>query len=188
VDGEPAVDEAGRTSAGPSRRSSCSPGTQRRRRLRGQRAIYVIGGSDVAGQPQDSVYWVVPDTTTGDLGDGWQRLDQTDLAQPIAAAPLAGVGSTVFLVSGAGPDGVADSTQRAGLSPEAPFYQLGLFQGLLPGLSIKGEVGQQLGYAVAFTVGIMNFAILVLIGLAYSHQATAKRSHLTALRRPAPVP
>ena len=117
----------------------------------------------------------MPDTTTGDLGDGWQRLEQTDLAQPVAAASLAGVGSTAFLVSGTGTDGVSDSLQRAGLSPEAPFYQLGLFGATLPGLSIKGEVGQQLGYINALTVGLINFAILVLIGLAFSHQATTKR-------------
>ena len=45
----------------------------------------------------------------------------------------------------------------------------------LPGLSIKGEVGQQLGYLNAMGVGMLNFAILVLIGLAFSHQATTKR-------------
>jgi hypothetical protein len=138
-------------------------------------AIYVIGGVDTGGQPQESVYWVVPDTATGDLPSGWQRLSQTDLAQPLAAASLAGVGSTAFLVSGAGADGISDSLQRAGLSPEAPFYQLGLFGATLPALSIKGEVGQQLGYINAMTVGLINFAVLVLIGLAFSHQATTKR-------------
>jgi hypothetical protein len=151
-------------------------------------AIYVIGGVDTEGQPQESVYWVVPDTATGDLGSGWQRLSQTDLAQPLAAASLAGVGSTAFLVSGAGADGISDSLQRAGLSPEAPFYQLGLFGATLPALSIKGEVGQQLGYINAMTVGLINFAVLVLVGLAFSHQATTKRiiSRLSGGRLKAP--
>jgi hypothetical protein len=36
-------------------------------------------------------------------------------------------------------------------------------------------VGQQLGYLNAMGVGMLNFAILVLIGLAFSHQATTKR-------------
>jgi hypothetical protein len=138
-------------------------------------SIYVMGGLDADGQPQDSVYWVVPDTVTGDLPNGWQRLDQTDLSAPVSAAPLAGMGSTAFLIGGRGPDGPSDSLQRAGLSPEAPFYQLGLFGATLPGLSIKGEVGQQLGYLNAMGVGMLNFAILVLIGLAFSHQATTKR-------------
>ena len=44
-------------------------------------SIYVIGGVDADGQPQDTVYWVVPDTN-GDLASGWQQLDQTDLAAP----------------------------------------------------------------------------------------------------------
>jgi hypothetical protein len=138
-------------------------------------AVYVMGGLDASGQPQDSVYWVVPDTTTGDLTGGWQRLDQTDLAQPIASAPIAGLGSTAFIFGGRDADGPADSLQRAGLSPQAPFYQLGLFGATLPGLAIKGEVGQQLGYMNAMGAGMLNFAILVLIGLAFSHQATTKR-------------
>jgi hypothetical protein len=189
VDGEPAVDEAGRTLGWAVAQEQLLP--EARSDAAGfvaNGAIYVIGGSDVDGQPQDSVYWVVPDTITGDLGDGWQRLDQTDLALPIAAASLTGVGSTAFLVSGAGPDGISDALQRAGLSPEAPFYQLGLFGATLPGLSIKGEVGQQLGYAAAVTVGLINFGILVLIGLAYSHQATTKRliSRLSGGRLPVP--
>ncbi len=176
VDGEPAVDETGRARGWAVAQEQLLP--EARADAVGfvaNSAIYVIGGVDTDDQPQASVYWVTPDTTTGDLGDGWQRLEQTDLAQPVAAASLAGVGSTAFLVSGTGTDGVSDSLQRAGLSPEAPFYQLGLFGATLPGLSIKGEVGQQLGYINAFTVGLINFAILVLIGLAFSHQATTKR-------------
>jgi len=138
-------------------------------------AIYVIGGVDAQGQPQESVYWVVPDTATGDLNGGWQRLEQTDLDQPIAASPIAGLGSTAFLFGGRTADGISDSLQRAGLSPQAPFYQLGLFGATLPGLSIKGQVGQQLGLLAAMGVGMLNFAVLVLIGLAFSHQAATKR-------------
>jgi hypothetical protein len=138
-------------------------------------AVYVIGGLGADGQPQDSLYWVVPDGTTGDIPDGWQRLEQTDLPAPLAGAPLAGLGSTAFLIGGTGADGLSDGMMRAGLSPEAPFFQLGLFGATLPALSIKGEVGQQLGYIIAFTVGLTNFAILILIGLAFSHQAATKR-------------
>jgi hypothetical protein len=137
-------------------------------------SIYVFGGVDANGQPHDSVYWVVPDTN-GDLASGWQSLDQTNLAVPLSGAPIAGVGSTVFLLGGRDAGGISDSLQRAGLSPETPFYQLGFFGATLPGLSIKGEIGQQLGYIVAFGVGMTNFVILILVGIAFSHQAETRR-------------
>jgi hypothetical protein len=138
-------------------------------------SLYVIGGSDAEGRPQESVFWVVPDAATGDITGGWQRLEQTDLPGPLSAAPMAGVASTAFLFGGTDEEGLSDGLMRAGLSPQAPFYQLGLFGATLPGLAIKGEVGQQLGYLAAMGAGMTNFAVLVLIGLAYSHQATTKR-------------
>jgi hypothetical protein len=138
-------------------------------------SLYDMGGLDADGQPQESLYWVVPNGTSGDVPEGWQRLEQTDLPSAIAGAPVAGLGSTAFLFGGTDAAGLSDGLMRAGLSPAAPFYQLGLFGATLPGLSIKGEVGQQIGYINAMTVGLINFAILVLIGLAFSHQATTKR-------------
>lgn len=137
-------------------------------------SIYVIGGVDDTGQPQESLYWVVPDAANGDLGD-WQRLEQTDLSVPTAGAPLASVASTTFIMGGITPDGLTAGLMRAGLSPQAPFFQLGLFGATLPALSIKGEVGQQLGYINAMSVGMANFVILVLVGLAYSHRAATRR-------------
>jgi hypothetical protein len=138
-------------------------------------SIYVIGGVDGTGAAQDSVYWIVPDATTGDLPGGWQRLDASDLPGPVTGAPIAGVGSTTFTFGGETTDGLSDGLLRANLSPQSPFFQLGLFGATLPALSIKGQVGQQLGYIVAAGVATANFVILVLIGLAYSHQATTKR-------------
>ncbi len=72
-------------------------------------------------------------------------------------------------------EGISDGLQRAGISPEAPFFQLGIFGATLPGLSIKGEIGQQLGYMAAFGVGLANFVILILVGIAFSHQAATRR-------------
>ena len=141
-------------------------------------AIYVIGGVDEAGVPQDSMFWAVPDTESGDLENGWVRLTETDLATPVSSAPASGVGTTAFIFGGLGGDGdgeLLDSTLRAGLSPAAPFFQLGIAGATLPGLAIEGQVGQELGYLNAMGVGMTNFAILVLIGLAYSHQAATKR-------------
>ena len=138
-------------------------------------AIYVIGGRDADGAPQSTVYWVVPDTTTGDLTGGWHHLDQTDLPVANADAPAAGVGSTVFLIGGEGPDGPTDGLMRAALSPGTPFFQLGIAGATLPALSIKGEIGQQLGYLVAAGVATTNFVILVILGVALSRPAASRR-------------
>jgi hypothetical protein len=137
-------------------------------------AIYVYGGFDENGVPQDSSLWAVPDTDTGDY-PGWERLDQTDLAVAVADAPIAGVGAFAFILGGETPDGQTDASQRAGLSPQAPFYQLGIAGATLPGLAIKGEVGQQLGYINAMTVGIINFVLLVALGVAFSRPAASRR-------------
>ncbi len=137
-------------------------------------SLYVIGGVDGSGTPQPSNFWAVPNATTGDI-PGWQQTPATDLLQGRAGAAVSAVGSTVFLFGGDTPQGPADSTFRAGLSPQPPFFQLGLFGATIPALSIKGEIGQQLGYIVAFSVGIANFVILILIGLAYSHRAATLR-------------
>ena len=137
-------------------------------------AIYVIGGFDAAGEPQDSMLWAVPDTATGNY-EGWQHLEQTDLPMPTADAPIAGVGSHAFVFGGVTPDGATDASLRAAISPRPPFFQLGIAGATIPGLSIKGEVGQQLGYLNAMGVGMLNFVILVIIGIAFSRRESSKR-------------
>ena len=175
VDREPAQDEAGRVLGWAVAQERLLP--EARADATGfvaNGSIYVIGGVDASGQPTDSFYWVVPDAATGDLAE-WQRLAQSDLPGPLAGASLAGVGSTAFMFGGTDAEGLSDGLLRAGLSPQPPFYQLGPFGATLPALSIKGEVGQQLGYMIAAGVATTNFVILVLVGLAFSHQATTKR-------------
>ena len=138
-------------------------------------AIYVIGGLDAQGVPQQSVFWAVPDTTSGDIPAGWQRLELTDLAVATADAPMAGVGSTAFIIGGWTPDGATDGSLRAGLSPSEPFFQLGIAGATLPALSIKGEVGQQLGYLSAAGAATLNFIILVALGVAFSRPTASQR-------------
>jgi hypothetical protein len=138
-------------------------------------AMYVIGGRGADGTPQSSVYWAVPDTTTGDLTGGWQQLSQTDLPVAVADAPMAGLGSTAFIVGGTGPEGASDGMLRAALSPAPPFFQLGIAGATLPALSIKGEIGQQLGYLVAAGVATTNFVVLVILGVALSRPAASRR-------------
>jgi hypothetical protein len=40
----------------------------------------------------------------------------------------------------------------------------------VPALNIEGEIGQQLGYLNAAGVGTINFILLILIGVAFSHR------------------
>ncbi len=80
------------------------------------------------------------------------------------------MGATAFIIGGEGPDGAVADAFRGDISPKPPFFRLGLFGATLPGLSIKGEIGQQLGYINAMTVGMINFGLLVAIGVAFSHK------------------
>jgi hypothetical protein len=137
-------------------------------------SIYVIGGVDDSGAPQVSTMWAVPDTATGDL-PAWHELDQTDLPEGRANAGIAAIGSFAYLVAGSGPEGPLDTIARANLSPQPPFFQLGILGATIPGLSIKGEIGQQLGYINAMTVGMINFVVLVLLGYALSHRDASMR-------------
>ena len=131
--------------------------------------LYVIGGSDANGQPTTSNYWTVPSGTSGDI-TSWTRTNSTDLLTPRSGAAVAASGSTAFMIGGNDASGPTASEERAGLSPKPPFFRLGLFGATIPALSIKGEIGQQLGYINAMTVGIINFVILVAIGVIFSHK------------------
>lgn len=137
-------------------------------------ALYVLGGVDADGVPQASNGWTVPDPATGDL-PGWQRRSDTDLPEARAGGAVSNVGSYVFLVGGEGADGPVEGSLRASISPQEPFFQLGLFGATIPAMAIQGEIGQQLGYINAFGVGITFFVVLILIGLAYSHPQGAMR-------------
>lgn len=133
-------------------------------------AVYVIGGLDGTGAATDTFDWAVPDGVTGDI-PAWHHLDQTQLPEARADQGVAAIGTHVYLVGGEGADGAPlASVARANLSPQPPFFQLGILGATIPALSIKGEIGQQLGYLNAMGVGMTNFVILVLIGYAMSHR------------------
>jgi hypothetical protein len=133
-------------------------------------ALYVVGGNDASG-PQRTLYWAIP-SGTGDLAE-WKHLDQSDL--PASAGGLSGaapgvLGPNVILVGGATRSGATPGAVRANIAPEAPFFQLGLVGATVPALKIDGELGQQLGYLNANTIGIVNFAIFIVIGWAMAHR------------------
>jgi N-acetylneuraminic acid mutarotase len=134
--------------------------------------LYVVGGVDDTASLQYTTLWAIPDATGAVT---WHYLDQSNLTDGIADAASVAVGATAFLFGGETEDGVSDGASRANLSPAPPFFRLGLFGATLPALSIKGEIGQQLGYINAMTVGMINFVVLVAIGLAFSHRTQTFR-------------
>ena len=44
----------------------------------------------------------------------------------------------------------------------------------VPALKIDGEIGQQLGYLNANTIGIVNFALFLIIGWVFAHRTQIK--------------
>jgi len=137
-------------------------------------SIYVIGGVDGSGAIQTSTLWTVPNTGTGDL-PAWYQLDQTNLPEARTDAGIAAIGSFAYVIAGQGTSGPLDSIARANISPLPPYFQLGILGATIPGLSIKGEIGQQLGYINAMTVGMVNFVLLILLGYALSHREASMR-------------
>ena len=72
---------------------------------------------------------------------------------------------------------------RANIAPQAPFFRLGLVGATVPGLTIQGEIGQQLGYLNAAGAGTLDFIILILIGWAFAHKARSRELIAKVLRR-----
>jgi len=146
-------------------------------------ALYLIGGSDSTG-PRSELYWTVPDAL-GNITE-WKHLAESDLpAGGLAGSASFVLGPNVILVGGETRDGPIAGAARANVAPQEPFFQLGLVGATVPALKIDGEIGQQLGYLNANTVGIINFAILIVIGWAFAHkeQVRAMRERLMNRRR-----
>ena len=133
-------------------------------------AIYVIGGYDANGAPAASDFWTVPSPTNGTIRE-WLRRDETDLPGARAEAAAALVGQHVFIIGGTTGGNAFDTTSlRADVAPRLPFFRLGLFGITVPALSIKGEIGQQLGYIIAGSAALGNFVLLTAVGWMYSHR------------------
>jgi hypothetical protein len=135
-------------------------------------SLYAVGGSD-GTTPQGSVWWAIP-TNSGDITD-WKHLDISDLpaSGQAGGAPIV-LGPDAIVVGGTTTGGVIAGSNRANIAPEAPFFQLGLVGATVPALKIDGEIGQQLGYLNANTIGIVNFAVFVIIGWAFAHRPQIK--------------
>jgi Galactose oxidase, central domain len=140
--------------------------------------LYVQGGSDGSG-PQADALWALP------LDSGaiqWFHLDQTDLGEGVQGAAGVLSGPFGFLFGGETASGPTAGIARAYGAPQPPFFQLGILGMTIPALSLGGEVGQQIGYLNAATVGAINFVILILIGYAFNHKEKV-RALAARLRR-----
>jgi hypothetical protein len=144
-------------------------------------ALYLAGGDDGKG-PRTEVYWAIP-SSIGNLTE-WKHLPVSDLPQPglEGAAPVI-TGPNAVLVGGATVGGILNSSERANTAPQSPFFQLGLVGATVPGLTIQGEIGQQLGYLNAAGVGTVDFVILLLIGWAFAHKEQTRAMMRRAMRR-----
>ena len=132
-------------------------------------ALYAIGGSD-GTKPQGTLYWAIP-TAGGDITE-WKHLDVSDLpATGLAGGAPIILGPNAILVGGTTTGGVIAASNRANLAPEAPFFQVGLVGATIPALKIDGEIGQQLGYLNANTIGIADFTLLLVVGYLFAHKA-----------------
>src|SRR5207247_8908661 len=92
-----------------------------------------------------------------------------------AVAVAAVVGQGAFVVGAQDDSGLLKSSLRADVSPQLPFFRLGLFGLSVPALSINGEIGQQLGWVAAGTVGAGSLVLLTIIGWMYSHSRPSYR-------------
>ncbi|MEO8626347.1 MAG: hypothetical protein ABI452_06575 [Candidatus Limnocylindrales bacterium] len=132
-------------------------------------AIWVLGGRGFDNAVTKTAWWAVPNSADATIST-WSELDPTNLLEPRAGASVGAIGSHVFLMGGSNDTGLLNTSLRANLAPQSPFFRLGLFGVTVPALSIKGEIGQQLGYIVAGSASLGDLVLLIIIGWMYSHK------------------
>lgn len=129
--------------------------------------IYVQGGSDGVG-PRTETLWATPDADG--VIPGWTHLAPTDLGAGVAGSAAMVAGSHAFIVGGTTASGPTAGLARTNLAPQEPFFQLGILGATIPALKLDGEIGQQIGYLNAATVGAINFILLIAVGWAFNHK------------------
>jgi hypothetical protein len=134
----------------------------------------VIGGRGPDLKVTNTAYWAVPNSSDSTISR-WSQLDATNLLEPRTGATAAPIGQHVFLTGGSNDSGLLATSLRADLAPRTPFFRLGLFGITVPALSIKGEIGQQLGYIVAGSAALGNLFLLIAVGWMYSHKSETFR-------------
>jgi hypothetical protein len=129
--------------------------------------LYVQGGSDGVG-PRTETLWTTPDANG--IIPGWQHMPATDLGVGVEGSAGLASGSHAFIFGGTTPDGPTAGVARTNLAPQEPFFQLGILGATIPGLKLDGEIGQQIGYLNAATVGAVNFILLIAVGWGFAHK------------------
>ena len=142
--------------------------------------IYVTGGSDGVG-PRTETLWAIPDANG--IIPAWNHLPQTDLGQGISGARGVAAGSYAFVLGGQTAQGVTTGSARANMAPAPPFFQVGLLGLTVPALKLDGDVGQQIGYLNAATVGAVNFVVMLAIGYAFNHKERTRQLFRRLRRR-----
>ncbi len=143
-------------------------------------ALYVAGGTDGSAAHAE-VYWALP-SNDGNIAE-WKHLEVSDLPTPLTGGAPVVSGPNAIIVGGTTSEGVVATSYRANIAPQPPFFRLGLVGATVPGLTIGGEIGQQLGYLNAANAGALNFVILIFIGWAFAHKAQARALFARVLRR-----
>ncbi len=143
-------------------------------------ALYVVGGDDGTGA-RTELYWALP-SNGGDIAE-WKHLDVSDLPTPMTGGAPVVSGPNAIIVGGTTADGVVGTSERANIAPQAPFFQLGLVGAVVPGLTIGGEIGQQLGYLNAAGAGTVGFVLLIILGWAWAHKEQSRALVGRVLRR-----
>ncbi len=137
--------------------------------------IFAVGGYASNDALVATNLWTIPSATNGTIA-GWNRREEIDLLAPRAEAAAALVGQHVFVIGGVGEGGALQTSSfRADVAPRPAFFRLGLFGVTVPALSIKGEIGQQLGYIIAGSAALGNFVLLVVVGWMFSHRRESMR-------------
>lgn len=136
--------------------------------------VYVLGGLDRGGAATKTMYWAVPDSTSGDIG-GWQHLDVDDLPAPSVGSAALVAGAYVFNFGGGDGHTASAGSSRAYMAPKQPFFRLGLIGMTIPGLAIHEEIGVQIGEILSATLGLVMFVGVMVVGVLVQRPRTRAR-------------
>jgi N-acetylneuraminic acid mutarotase len=136
--------------------------------------VYVLGGLDGSGTATTTMYWAVPDSTSGDIG-GWQLLDVDHLPAPSAGSAALVAGAYAFNFGGSDGHVAVAGSSRAYMAPKQPFFRLGLIGMTIPGLAIHEEIGVQIGEILSATLGLIMFVGVMVVGVLVHRPRTRAR-------------
>jgi hypothetical protein len=120
---------------------------------------FVIGGLDAEGAPTTTVYAA---TLEEGAVTGWEELEALSLKAPVSGAMAVATTSGIYLMGGAGADGLSASTWQAGIKPDSDPPELVPWVER-PELTLPDATGQPNGRAHA-AAGLIGDGIYVVGG------------------------